>query len=764
MLTQKTFRLSILLIFLSFAIKAQTIPDVEKLSDKQIESFIKQAETKGLSETQIEAAAKANGYSSEDIIKLRERINRIKTNATSKSVTPNATIREQIGEVSERTEIQVDAKASVEKKSNIFGREMFTNKQLNFEPNLRLPTPANYVLGPDDELSVDITGYAYQHYDLRISAEGTVKIESLAPIYLNGLSVQKAREKVAQRLKTLFAGLSNGGLNMDLTLGKVRSIKVTVVGEVQNPGTYSVSSLATLFNALYVSAGPNAIGSFRNVQLLRNNKIIQTFDLYDFLLQGKMNGNVGLQDQDVVFVPVADRKIEFVGQVKRPMVYELKSSDNLEHAVRYAGGFTDNAYKATFTIRRNTEKEREIVSVNAEQLRSYALQNGDKIEINTILDRYTNKVEVVGAVFRPGEYALDKDIQTVGQLINKAEGLREDAFKNRALLKRERENKDPEFLALDLNKILAGEDIALKREDILIIKSITELRELRKVSILGAINQTGEYDYVDNMTVNDLITLAGGYRNGATVKRIEIARRVFNDESNDQQVEILAEEGNLDLNIKANKYYLKPFDQVFIRELPNYQVQEKVSVQGEVNYPGEYAIKSRVERISDVLERAGGQRTDAYLKGAKFFRNEKQVSVDFENLLKNQTSAINLFLENGDKIIIPKEAQVVYIGGQVLNPATVAFQPNFSFKEYIIQAGGFSDSAYVKKTYVKYANGLTDYTRSFMGIKTYPRVERGMQIVVPVKRRERLSKAEILSLSTAFVSLSAVLLTLVRLL
>ena len=239
---------------------------------------------------------------------------------------------------------------------------------------------------------------------------------------------------------------------------------------------------------------------------------------------------------------------------------------------------------------------------------------------------------------------------------------------------------------------------------------------------------------------------------------------MFNDESNDQQVEILAEEGNLDLNIKANKYYLKPFDQVFIRELPNYQVQEKVSVQGEVNYPGEYAIKSRVERISDVLERAGGQRTDAYLKGAKFFRNEKQVSVDFENLLKNQTSAINLFLENGDKIIIPKEAQVVYIGGQVLNPATVAFQPNFSFKEYIIQAGGFSDSAYVKKTYVKYANGLTDHTRSFMGIKTYPRVERGMQIVVPVKRRERLSKAEILSLSTAFVSLSAVLLTLVRLL
>jgi len=759
-------KLSLLFIFIIIGLStfAQQIPDIDALSDDQIAVFIKDAESKGMSELQIEAAARANGYSTEDIIKVRERINRIKTNTGSTAKKPNITVREQIGEVSERTETQVDTKSSVEKKSNVFGREMFRNKQLNFEPNLRIPTPANYVLGPDDELSVDITGYAYQHYDLRISAEGTVKIESLAPIYLNGLSVQKAKEKVNQRLKILFAGLSNGGLNMDLTLGKVRSIKVTIVGEVQNPGTYSVSSLATLFNALYVSAGPNTIGSFRNIQLLRNNKIVQTFDLYDFLLEGRMHGNVGLQDQDVVFVPIAERKVEFIGQVKRPMIYELKSGDDLSDAIKYAGGFTDNAYKATLTIRRNTDKEREILSVNVEQMRSFGLQNGDKIEINNILDRYTNKVEVLGAVFRPGEYALNKDMKTVGQLLNKAEGLREDAFRNRALLKREQENKDPIFIPLDLNQILKGEDFVLKREDVLIIKSLTELRELRKVSITGAINQSGEYEYADNMTVNDLITISGGLQSGATIKRIEIARRLFNDESNDQQVEIISAEGNQDLNIQATKYYLKPFDQVFIRELPNYQIQEKVKIEGEVNYPGEYVIKNRKERISDLIERVGGSRPDAYMKGAKFFRDGKLVAVDLEEVLKDQKASMNLFLENGDRIIIPKEEQVVRIYGQVLNPTTVAFQPNFNFKDYLAQAGGFSDSAFVRKTYVKYANGLTDRTHSFMGFKDYPRVEKGMQIIVPLKKRERLSKAEIISISTAFVSLSAVLLTLVRLL
>ncbi|CAN1556839.1 Polysaccharide export protein [Spirosomataceae bacterium] len=757
-------------VFLGFALLfssvvfAQKVPDVNTLSDKQIEAFIKEAETKGLSEMQIEAAAKLNGYTDSDIIKVRERINRIKTNTnSSSSTTINNTTREQIGEVSDRAEVQVDTKNSVDNSQQVFGYNLFNNKTLSFEPNLRIPTPANYILGPDDVLSVDISGYAYQHYDLKISAEGTVKIESLAPIYLNGLTVEKAKAKILQRLKVLFAGLSNGGLSLDLTLGKVRTIKVTVVGEVQSPGTYNVSSLATLFNALYVSGGPSKIGSFRNIQLLRNNKIVQRFDLYDFLLEGLMPGNVVLQDQDVVFIPVSDRKISFVGQVKRPLIYELRAEETLSDAIKFAGGFTDNAFKANLTVRRNTEKEKEILTVNADVARSFALQNGDKIEINNLLDRYTNKVEVVGAVFRAGEYALNNELKTVAQLIKKAEGLREDAFLNRAILKREQPDKDPEFIHIDLRKVLKGEDLELKREDVLIIKSIVELRELRKVEIKGAVNQAGEYDFVENMSVNDLILLAGGFKAGATVKRIEIARRLFNDESNEEQVEIINTESNKELNNQVKRVFLTPFDQVFIRELPNYQVQEMVSIEGEVNYPGQYAIKSRTERLSDLIDRAGGERSDAYFKGARFIREGKQVAVNLEEILLNKNAAMNLFLENGDRLIIPKETQTVKVSGQVLNQTSVAYQPNFSFREYISQAGGFTDSAFVRKTYVRYSNGLTSRTRSYFSIKDYPRVEKGMEIIVPVKRRERLSKAEIISISSGFVSLSAVLLTLFRL-
>jgi len=756
-------------VFLGFALLfssvvfAQKVPDVNTLSDKQIEAFIKEAETKGLSEMQIEAAAKLNGYTDADITKVRERINRIKTSTNTTSATINNTTREQIGEVSDRAEVQVDTKNSVDNSQQVFGYNLFNNKTLSFEPNLRIPTPANYILGPDDVLSVDISGYAYQHYDLKISAEGTVKIESLAPIYLNGLTVEKAKAKILQRLKVLFAGLSNGGLSLDLTLGKVRTIKVTVVGEVQNPGTYNVSSLATLFNALYVSGGPSKIGSFRNIQLLRNNKIVQRFDLYDFLLEGLMPGNVVLQDQDVVFIPVSDRKISFLGQVKRPLIYELRAEETLSDAIKFAGGFTDNAFKANLTVRRNTEKEKEILTVNADVARSFALQNGDKIEINNLLDRYTNKVEVVGAVFRAGEYALNNELKTVAQLIKKAEGLREDAFLNRAILKREQPDKDPELIHIDLRKVLKGEDLELKREDVLIIKSIVELRELRKVEIKGAVNQAGEYDFVENMSVNDLILLAGGFKEGATVKRIEIARRLFNDESNEEHVEIINTESNKELNNQVKRVFLTPFDQVFIRELPNYQVQEMVSIEGEVNYPGQYAIKSRTERLSDLIDRAGGERPEAYFKGANFMREGKQVAVNLEEILLNKNAAMNLFLENGDRLIIPKETQTVKVSGQVLNQAYVAYQPNFSFRDYISQAGGFTDSAFVRKTYVRYSNGLSSRTKSFMFIKDYPRVEKGMEIIVPVKRRERLSKVEVISISTGFVSLSAVLLTLFRL-
>lgn len=753
-----------LLFGLGTAAHAQTLPPVENLTDQQIESFLKEMESRGLSEEQVETLAKARGYTDADIIRLRERINRIKSGTTLPATPPSAIVREQIEEVAARADVQVQA-AQPLINDDLYGASIFRNKALNFEPNLRIPTPPNYVLGAGDELRAGITGYAAKEYNLVVSEEGDVKLEHFAPIYVNGLTVNEAKAKIKQRLGSLYAGLNNGSLNLDLTLAKVKSIRVTVIGEVANPGTYTVSSLATLFNVLYQSGGPTHIGSFRNIQLLRNNKAIHQLDLYEFLQKGLLTGDVGLKDQDVVFIPSSEIIVQVTGEIKRPLKYELKAGESLKDLLAYSGGFTENAYTTQLTLKRKTGKEMEIRNIDIAAERDFLLRNGDVLHASAILDRFTNRVEVLGAVFRPGEFALDKDLQTVAQLIRKAEGLREDAFRSRAILKRQRENLDPEFISLDLDKVLNGdEDVTLKREDVLIIRSVTELREARKVSISGEINQPGDYDFTDNFTVSDLVFLAGGFRQGATPNRIEVARRLYNDDENDATVQIFDISIMQDLSISDEKFVLHPFDQVFIRSLANYQPQQSVSIEGEVNYPSQYVIKTKMERISDLIDRAGGLRKEAYVKGSKFYRDGKLVALDLEKVLKNKKATQDLYLQAGDRLYIPKEEQVVTLHGQVQNPTSVAYEPRFSFGDYIVQAGGFTDSAHIKRTYVRYANGLTDRTRSFLGMRFYPKVEKGMDVYVPVKRRERMSRGEVITMSTAVTSMLAVIVTLIRVL
>jgi polysaccharide export outer membrane protein len=751
--------------FSHLSVQAQRPVDISRISDKQIESFMKEAESRGLSEDQIEALAKSRGYSDAEIISIRERVNRIKSGTANTSSVTNTVVREQIEEVAERAEVQVKSDQPVIREE-LYGERMFRNKSLNFEPNLRIPTSPNYIIGVGDELRVDITGYAAKDYTLGVSPEGTVKLEHFSPIYINGLTIAQAKDKIRRQLGTLYAGLNNGSLNLDMTLSKVKSIKVTVVGEVQNPGTYTVSSLATLFNVLYQSGGPTRIGSFRNIRLLRNNKIIHNLDLYEFLQKGLLTGDVPLTDQDVVFVPASETIVRISGEVKRPMKYELKSGENMANLLVYAGGFTEKAYTAQLALKRKNDKELEIRNIELAEEKNILLRNGDELHVSAILDRFTNRVEILGAVFRPGEFALDNDLQTVSQLIKKADGLREDAFRGRAVLKRERENLDPEFIALDLNEILSGEkDITLKREDVLIIRSLVELREERKVSISGEINLPGQYDYTDNLTVSDLIFLAGGFRQGATQKRIEVARRLYNDEQNDSTVELFNINIDKDLNLRNDApFVLLPFDQVFVRTLANYQPQQSVRIEGEVNYPSRYVIESKKERISDLIERAGGLRNEAYIKGAKFYRDGRLVALDLVKALNEKAGTSNLFLEEGDRLVIPREEQIVELIGQVQNPTSVAFQPDFSFRDYIRQAGGYTDSAHVKKVYVRYASGLTDRTRSFMGIRSYPQVERGMEIHVPVKRKDKISRAELVTLTTAVTSMMAVVVMLIRVL
>jgi protein involved in polysaccharide export with SLBB domain len=603
-------------------------PDVDKLSDAQIEQFLKEGEARGMSESQIEAAAMANGYSVMDIAEVRERIARLKTSTSdTMSVQPKGT-RKQIGEVAKRTIITVSDSLEVEKKKEVYGFSVFNNKNLSFEPNLRLPTPPNYVLGAGDELKVDITGYAYQHYDLKVSPEGTVKLESLSPISVNGLTVVEAKQKILSRLKTLFAGLRNGSLNLDMTLGDIKTIQVNVLGEAVNPGSYSISSFATAFNALYLSGGPTPLGSLRNIQVYRNNRQIATIDVYKFLTNGFFESNIFLRDQDVILIPTADKKVELGGEVKREMVFELKSDETFADALKYAGGFTGQAYKSSINVKRNTDKERKLITTSADLADSFLTKDGDIFFIDTILDRFENKVEVLGAVFRPSEFALGDDLSTVKQLVQKADGLREDAFLNRAILVREQENLDPLFISLDIGAIIRGDikDVELKRQDQLVIKSIVEVRQLRTVSIEGAVNSPGSFDYADGMTVKDIILLSGGFTEGATNKRLEIARRIKSDDLTQKSVEIIDMNIDKALPLNSVSLVLQPFDKVFVRSLANYDNQKVVDIEGEVNYPGAYAIGNRSERITDLIERAGGMKPESYLNGAKFFRNGKQVN------------------------------------------------------------------------------------------------------------------------------------------
>jgi len=754
---------SIILVF-GFHFAFSQLPPANEVTDAQLEEFIKVSQSKGLSQADVEAGAVAKGYTEADIARIRGRINTLKTK-TDKATPINlsSTVRQQQGQVSEKTPTLVSNELEVGKKRDVFGSQLFSSKTLTFEPNLRLPTPKDYILGVDDELRIDITGYAYQHYDARVSPEGTVKVESLSPIYVNGLTVEQAKSKIVERLKMLYAGLRTGGLSADVTLGNVRSIRVTIIGEAANPGTYTISSLATAFHALYICGGPNGNGTLRNIQVLRNNKLLQRIDLYNFMLNGTMTDDVSLRDNDVILIPIAPKKIEIEGETKRSGIFEVGPEETYQDLLRYAGGYTEQAYQATVNVYRNTAKERQLLTFDPIQEARFSMQNGDRYIVGTILNRFENKVEVIGAVFRPGEFALSPQLQTVKQLIQKADGLREDAFRNRAFLKRKRENLDPELIPVNLDQLFKGtEDIPLKREDVLVIKSIAETRQLQTVVIQGAVNNGGVFDYAESMTLQDLVLLAGGFTDGATNKGIELSRRLYNDETQAETVEVKKYDIQKDLN-EISKIVLRPFDEIIVRSLPNYQAQQLVSVKGEVYYPSSYVISNRNERISQLLERAGGLRPEAYVLGIQFIRNGKLVAMDLTEILQNPNHPNNLVLLAGDELIVPKIQETIVVSGQVFNPNVIAFNPRFSFKEYVNQAGGFTDSADVSKIYAVYVNGFTARTKKILGMKFYPPIQRGMRLIVPTRPiRNRITSAERLSLFTGLTSASVLLITLIR--
>jgi polysaccharide biosynthesis/export protein len=758
---------------------------VDELTDAQVKEFVKRAEASGLSESDIEKYALSRGYSAAEVMKLRERINQLKSPQTKQvdkqdgtNNRTNPVLKDNPDTLVVNKKLEQIAKDEVQKvKDNyIFGSNLFNGKNVSFEPNLRLPTPKNYILGADDELSIDIYGNAQMSYKLKISPEGTVKIDNLAPIFVNGQTIDQATDRIINRLKTLYYGLNSqgGGVYAQVTLGNIRSIKVTVVGEAARPGSYTVSSLSTIFNVLYQAGGPSSNGSYRNISLVRDNKIVKTLDLYDFLLRADQKDNILVRDQDVIRIADYDKRVLLKGEVKRPAIFEVNKGETLKTLLNFAGNFTEKAYTKSIKLIRPTDKELKIISISKDQIATFLPEAGDKYLIDSLLNTFENRVSIKGAVYKPGDYAIGENgVKTVKELILAADGLKDDAFKNRAVLVREGLNKELENIALDIEKIMNGEseDVLLKKEDKIRITSVSDLREEYYVSIFGAVNNPKDkYPFKNKMTISDLIIDAGGFTEGASTSKIELSRRIKKDTlgtTNWQTVKIFEINGNenLGLNSNDNKYILQPFDVVSIKLSPRYEVQQKIVISGEVMFPGKYVVKDRTERISDIITRAGGYRPSAAVNGAQIIRNEKIVSVNFKNAVENPTSLDNILLIIGDSIHIPRQLETINISGAVLNPAIVTYNASENVLDYISKAGGFEENALEKKVYVTYANGASARTKSFLFFKKYPKVEPGAYITVPASNPEdhqKTSAVEKATITTAFVSMAGILLTIIR--
>ena len=840
---------------------AQTGPkkNVDDLTDDEIALFLDRAQSSGMTEMQIEKAAKAQGYTPADIAKMRSRIantqtggnnaangeddtsdsndpydknnakdddgsrttkgklsNRKKTNLTNGKnnlgknnllnqgqnsndlMQNNAySLYDELGNekeipltleerkllslpldiyndslVKEYKALQLRLSRNLEK--TIFGSSLFNNEKLTFEPDLRIATPKSYQIGPDDELNIHIYGDVLDNFKVKVSPEGTVKILNLGPIYINGLTVDVASDRIVSRLRQLYQGLNKpgSGSSAQVTLGSVRSIKVVLTGEVKFPGTYTVSSLATVFNALYVAGGPSENGSYRNIKVIRGNKLVRTLDLYDFLLRADQKDNIHLQDQDIIRISDYENRIEMTGEVKRPMIFESIKGETFKDVLRFAGGFTEKAYTYTINVRRNTSRELKLLNITQEEVSTFLPQNGDKYTVGTIIERFENKVEIEGAIFRPGMYALENGLNSIKELIKKAEGLREDAFLGRASLTRRKENFDPEILSIDLGKIMRGEspDIILQREDNLKVFSITNLREKRFVNILGEVNEPGEFDFKEGMKVGDLILQAKGFKESASFANLELARRIINHGNGEilaSKIEIITFEvdGSLKLSNEGSQLTLKPFDIISIRRAPNYEEQRSVKLIGMVNYPGSYAIQNNKQKISDILLRAGGLRAEGYLEGAKLIRDSTTVGVNLKEILKNPESQENLQLMAGDELIIPRLLQTIKLTGAIQNPLAVSYKEGFTLRDYIAEAGGYSDNADKKNTYVTYANGISNQIRRFFIFKKNPVISPGAEIVVPKNpagAKKGLTAAEAIGLTSSLVSVSFAILTLVN--
>ena len=698
-------------------------------------------------------------------------------------------------------------------RKKVFGRDIFNNKELSFEPNMNIATPQNYRLGPGDAVIIDIYGASQKTIESTVSPDGTVTIEGYGPVNVSGLTVAQANARLRGTLGSRYSSS-----HIKLTVGQTKTIMVNVMGEVKAPGTYTLSAFATVFHALYMAGGTNDLGTLRNIKVYRNNRLVTVVDIYDYILNGKLTGNVRLADNDVIVVGPYDCLVNITGKVKRPMFYEMKKNESINSLLKYAGSFTGDAYKKSVRVNRKTGREYAVFNVDEFDFASFHIADGDSVSVDSILPRYANTVEIKGAVFRPGMYNIGEQINSVRSLVEHAEGLTEDAFTNRAVMHRMKPDRTLEVICMDIAGIMSGKvaDIPLKENDVLFIPTRQDKLIERTITIRGEVQYPGTYKYADNETIEDFVLQAGGLTDKASTVNVNVSRRV-SDAKALQPDSLIAQTFTLSLKdgfvIDGTPgFVLMPFDEVSIRKSPAYNELENVSIEGEVMFAGAYTLTKRNTRISDLFYKAGGATNQAYIKGARLIRranstekarmeavlkmqreqqqknllqlaassnsgnlqqaaegaknaelekfnvpDEYPVGIDLAAALKNPGCDDDLVLREGDRLVVPQYTGTVKINGAVMYANTVAYEKGKRASYYIDQAGGFASDAIKSKSYIIYMNGKV--AKVGHGAKVQP----GCEIVVPAKLKRKMSIAETMSLGTSMSSIAAMIATIANL-
>ena len=795
------------ILILMFIALCSVQANAQGMSDKAVIEYAKNGVNQGKSQKQLYQELLLKGVTKDQMLRIKEEYERqqAKTNevrAEQKADTQR--VNPEKRDDSEKAQNNNMREAAPVGNIKVFGRDIFNNSNLTFEPSLNIATPVDYRLGPGDQLVIEVWGASQANITQKVTPDGYITIPDVGPIQVNGLTVQAASNKIRAKLSKIYSGM--GTTNVDLStdvkvsLGQIRTIQVNIMGEVAQPGTYALSSFSTVFHALYKAGGISQLGSLRNIKVVRGGRTVATVDVYDYILHGRSHSDIRLQEGDVILASPYDALVLVKGKIKRPMYYEMKRTESIRTLIDYAGGFTNDAYTSAVTVERNDEKERTICSVDDMNYGVFKVKDGDVVSVGAILDRYNNRIEIKGAVYRPGFYELGKEISTVRDLITKADGLLEDAFTNRAVLHRENLDKTLEIISVNVKGVLDGTepDITLQRNDVLFIPSKYDLEAKGTIEISGEVYSPGIFPYAENTKLEDLIIMAGGLTESASKVRVDIARRLNDPNSTKKQKEIskmfsfAVKDGFV---VEGDPgFILEPYDQVFVRRSPGYTPKVNVSITGEVEFEGSYALNERNERLSDLIAHAGGLTGFAYLKGARLERQLTEeeylqakelltmvasnnqisgndsiiipavsrtytVAIDLEKIMSNPHSSLDPVLQDGDAVIIPQLMTTVQVTGSVRKPNSVVYNPDMKLKDYISEAGGYAERARKSGTFILYPNG---HIKELGRNASAKEIVGGAKIIVPQKGRSQWNLGTTLSTVATSVSMLAVIASLIN--